>query len=78
MNRCMLSILLLLLIGVMGCAMLQESDPVEISASRLTCQENPERVDGNLETRGEATRMANAEKKGENGNSPQRCCGSSS
>ena len=55
MNRPVFSILLSLLFGVMGCAILQESVPVEISASRLTCQENPEMVDGDLKTVGAFT-----------------------
>ena len=46
------SILLSLLFGAMGCAVLQESPPVEISASRLSCKENPEMVDGDLKTVG--------------------------
>ena len=45
-------ILLFLLFGVMGCAMLQETPPVEISAARLICDQNPEMVDGNLSTVG--------------------------
>lgn len=46
-----LSSLVVLLIGVTGCAMLNQ--PVdEITASRLTCESNPEFVDGNLETEG--------------------------
>lgn len=52
MNRPVSSILLVLLFGVTGCAVLQEPPPVEISASRLTCQQNPEMVDGNLKTVG--------------------------
>lgn len=52
MNRWMSSILLILLFGVIGCAVLQESPPVEISASRLTCKQNPEMVDGDLKTVG--------------------------
>lgn len=46
------SVLLFLLFGIIGCAMLQEVPTVEISASRLTCAQNPEMVDGNLETAG--------------------------
>ena len=46
------SILLFLLFSVMGCAMLQEEPLVEIPASRLTCAQNPEMVDGNLQTVG--------------------------
>lgn len=37
-------------VGVIGCALLQETPPVEISASRLFCEKNPEMVDGKLET----------------------------
>ena len=36
----------------MGCAMLQEVPVVEIPASRLICDQNPEMVDGDLETVG--------------------------
>ncbi len=46
------SVLLFLLFGIIGCAMLQEVPTIEISASRLTCDQNPEMVDGNLETVG--------------------------
>jgi hypothetical protein len=46
------SILPLLLFGVIGCAMLQETPLVEIAASRLTCEENPTIVDGDLTTVG--------------------------
>lgn len=52
MNKGMFSILLLLISSVMGCAILQETPPVEIQASRLTCGQNPEMVDGDLETIG--------------------------
>ena len=52
MNKLVFSIPLLLIFGVIGCAILQEPAPMEISASRLTCQENPEMVDGDLETVG--------------------------
>jgi hypothetical protein len=44
-----LSSLVVLLIGVTGCAMLNQSID-EIAPSRLTCASNPEFVDGNLET----------------------------
>ncbi len=44
-----------LLLGAMGCAVLQESPPIEISASRLSCKENPEMVDGDLKTVGTFT-----------------------
>ena len=49
-----LSSLVILLIGVTGCAMLNQlSQSVEeIAPSRLTCASNPEFVDGNLETVG--------------------------
>lgn len=49
------SVLLSVLFGVVGCAVLQESAPVEISASRLTCEQNPEMVDGDLTTAGTFT-----------------------
>ncbi|MDE0553725.1 MAG: hypothetical protein OXI24_05895 [Candidatus Poribacteria bacterium] len=52
MNKWILSMPLLLLFGVVGCAMLQEPPIVEISTSHLTCKENPEMVDGDLETVG--------------------------
>ncbi len=52
MNRWIPSIPLLLLFSAVGCAMLQEPPIVEISASRLTCGQNPEMVDGDLETVG--------------------------
>ena len=35
-----------------GCAILQEAPLVEIPASRLTCDQNPEMVDGDLKTVG--------------------------
>ncbi len=44
------SVLLFLIFGVVGCAMLQEVPLVEIPASRLTCDQNPAMVDGNLKT----------------------------
>ena len=44
-----LSSFIIMLIGITGCAMLDQ--PVdEITAARLTCESNPEFVDGNLET----------------------------
>ena len=43
---------LALIFGVAGCAMLQEAPLVEIPASRLTCDQTPEMVDGDLETAG--------------------------
>ena len=46
------SILLILICSVMGCAMLQEAPLVEIPVSRLTCDQNPEMVDGDLKTVG--------------------------
>ena len=52
MNRWMFSIILSLLFGTMGCAMLQEVPLVEIPASRLSCVQNPEMVDGNWSTVG--------------------------
>lgn len=44
-----LGVLSILLIGVLGCAVLNQST-IEIDPSRLTSQTNPELVDGNLET----------------------------
>ena len=55
MNKWMFNILLSLLVGVVGCAVLQESPSVEILASRLTCEQNPEMVDGDLKTVGTFT-----------------------
>ena len=56
MTQSVFSVLLFLLFGVMGCAiLLKQSAPLEISASRLTCEENPEMVDGDLETVGTFT-----------------------
>ena len=46
------SVLLVLIFGVMGCAMLQEVPTLEIPASRLTCDLHPEMVDGDLKTVG--------------------------
>lgn len=43
---------LFLIFGVMGCAILQETPSVEIPASRLSCAQNPEMVDGDLSTVG--------------------------
>lgn len=36
--------------SLIGCAVLQESPPSEISVSRLSCEKNPAIVDGDLET----------------------------
>ena len=49
-----LSSLVILFIGVTGCAMLNQLNQSveEIAPSRLTCASNPEFVDGNLETVG--------------------------
>ena len=52
MGKQVLGILLFLLFGIIGCAMLQEAPTVEIPVSRLTCDLNPEMVDGDLETVG--------------------------
>ena len=52
MNMRMFYVLLFLLFGVIGCALLQESPSVEIPASRLFCAQNPEMVDGDLSTIG--------------------------
>ena len=50
-----LSSLVVLLIGVTGCAVLSQLNQAveEIAPSRLTCASNPEFVDGNLETESE-------------------------
>ena len=45
-------ILLFLIFGMIGCVVLQEAPTVEISASRLTCSQTPEMVDGDLKTVG--------------------------
>lgn len=45
-------VLLLLVFGVIGCALLREAPPIEIPASRLSCAQNPEMVDGDLSTVG--------------------------
>lgn len=45
-------LLLLLLFGVIGCALLQEAPLVEVPATRLSCTQNPEMVDGDLSTVG--------------------------
>ncbi|MDD9975098.1 MAG: hypothetical protein OXU27_13880 [Candidatus Poribacteria bacterium] len=43
--------LFVLLIGITGCAVLNQP-VIEIDVSHLTCESNPEFVDGNLETEG--------------------------
>ncbi|MCY3721742.1 hypothetical protein F4X88_03765 [Candidatus Poribacteria bacterium] len=48
----MFGVLLLLVFGVIGCALLQEAPPIAIPASRLSCTQNPEMVDGDLSTVG--------------------------
>ena len=48
---------LLLVFYMSGCAVLQNSPVVELTPSRLTCDANPEMVDGDLQTVG--TFMAN-------------------
>lgn len=45
----MLGVLSILLIGALGCAVLNQPT-IEVDPSRLTSQDNPELVDGNLET----------------------------
>ena len=52
MKMRMFGVLLFLLFGVLGCALLQESPSVEIPTSRLSCAQNPEMVDGDLSTVG--------------------------
>ena len=44
--------LMLLLLVVQGCAVLQNSPVVELTPSRLTCDANPEMVDGDFQTVG--------------------------
>ncbi|MDE0015518.1 MAG: hypothetical protein OXU51_04975 [Candidatus Poribacteria bacterium] len=56
------SILLILICGVMGCAMLQEVPLIEIPASRLTCDGIPEIVDGDLKTVGTFTARGSIKK----------------
>lgn len=46
----LLSGLFILLIGVAGCAVLQDAPIVELPASRLSCETNPGLVDGDMET----------------------------
>ncbi len=41
---------LALIFGLAGCAILQETPSIEIASSRLSCERNPEMVDGKLET----------------------------
>lgn len=41
---------LVLILDVAGCAILQEIPSIEIASSRLSCERNPEMVDGQLET----------------------------
>ena len=50
-----ISSLVVLVIGVTGCAMLNQLNQSveEIAPSHLTCASNPEFVDGNLETESE-------------------------
>lgn len=52
MKKWAFSILLLLVFGVIGCALLQEAPPIAIPASLLSCAQNPEMVDGDLSTVG--------------------------
>lgn len=52
MKMRMFGVPLFLLFGVIGCALLQETPPIEIPASRLFCTQNPEMVDGDLSTVG--------------------------
>jgi len=48
MSNCLVA--LALIFDLVGCAVLQESPSVEIPSSRLSCEKNPEMVDGKLET----------------------------
>ncbi|MDE0085400.1 MAG: hypothetical protein OXU23_06785 [Candidatus Poribacteria bacterium] len=50
--RWIVSSLLLVVLGISGCALLQNPPVVELPSSRLTCEANPNMVDGNLETVG--------------------------
>lgn len=50
MSHCFVG--LALIFGLAGCAILQETPSIEIPASRLSCERNPEMVDGKLETVG--------------------------
>ena len=52
MNMRVFGVLLFLYVGVIGCALLQETPSVEVPASRLSCAQNPEMVDGDLSTVG--------------------------
>lgn len=45
--------LLIVVFTVQGCALLQNTSIVELTPARLTCQTNPEFVDGDLQTVGE-------------------------
>ncbi|MYF99166.1 hypothetical protein F4212_08535, partial [Candidatus Poribacteria bacterium] len=45
--------LLILTFTVQGCAIFQNTPAVELAPARLTCQTNPEFVDGDLQTVGE-------------------------
>ncbi len=45
--------LLIVAFTVQGCALLQNTSVVELTPARLTCQANPEFVDGDLQTVGE-------------------------
>jgi len=56
------SVLLFLIFGVVGCAMLQEAPLIEIPASRLTCDPIPEIVDGDLKTVGTFTAQGSIKK----------------
>lgn len=52
MNMQGFGVLLFFSVGVIGCVLLQETPSVEIPASRLSCAQNPEMVDGDLSTVG--------------------------
>ncbi|MYH82220.1 hypothetical protein F4141_16135 [Candidatus Poribacteria bacterium] len=62
MRMQVLSILLILICSIMGCAMLQEVPLIEIPASRLTCDRIPEIVDGDLKTVGTFTARGSIKK----------------
>lgn len=51
-SKLILIALLLVVFGITGCALLQNSPVVEIPSSRITCEANPQMVDGFLNTVG--------------------------
>ena len=51
-SRWIVSSLLIVVFSISGCVLLQNSPVAELPPSRLTCEANPNMVDGNLETAG--------------------------